>query len=61
MPANGGPSTVTCHYEGSYALQSCHELLKIDTTSHTVWAAAFKEKLLLLRTLTQQRKLKIHI
>lgn len=48
MLANAGPSSVTCDYGGSYALQSCHELLKIDTASHTVWAATFKEKLLLV-------------
>lgn len=45
--ANAGLWSVLCHYGDSYALQSCHELLKIDTTSRTVWAATFKEKLLL--------------
>lgn len=48
------PSTVTCDYGGSYALQCCHELLKIDTASHTVWAATFKEKLFLLRVNTDK-------
>lgn len=44
--ANAGPSTVTCDYGSSYALQSCHEPLKIDTASHTVWAATFKREII---------------
>lgn len=54
MLANAWPSTVTCDYGGSYALQSCHEPLKIDTASHTVWAATFKEKLLLVSLKTDK-------
>lgn len=56
MLENVGPCTVTCHYGGSCALQSCHELLKIDTASYTVWTAAFKD-LCCEQTLTKQKKL----
>lgn len=36
---NADSSPVSCHYWGSSALQSCTEPLKIDPSSHTVWAA----------------------
>lgn len=43
MLPNAGPCSVTCHYGGSYSLQSSYELLKIDPASSTVWTATLKD------------------
>lgn len=47
---NAGWASVSGHYWGSSALQSCTELLKIDPSSHTVWAAALPEHTVTLKT-----------